>query len=512
MKTVIKAIRLVHRYLGFALSLLFLVWFLSGLMMMYVSYPTLKSHQKLQQTPPIDLTTCLLTPAEAITRAGVTDSIKSIRLGMVLNRPVYRIVTLQNRQLSIYADNPAILPYASESFARQLAQHWSHAGVQQVEKLTEIDQWMAAHRSQGYLPEVYRMQMGNEAGTYVYVSPFSNEVVQQVTARQRLLAWLGPIPHWIYPTFLIRNRPVWSQIVIWVSIIGTLMCLAGLAMGFIRYQRKRPESLAFSPYKKRWFRWHHYTGFIFGLFAFTWVLSGLFSMSPFNWTPSARLSSQATERWMGGPLNLTLFKVSPAAAYQKLSRELVLKEIQLIQWNGRPYYLALQDDHHTRVLAADEVEANPFQTFETQAIEEAIRKLEPKVAVLESKVLDRYDAYYYAKNGEKRLPVLRTKLDTPEQIWYYVDLKTSQVVSKHQTLTRVERWLYHGLHSLDFDFLLNRRPLWDITLIVLLLGGTATSSTGLVLTWQWLRRKKAMKRKQTTVRKGAIQPVSERLK
>ena len=54
--------------------------------------------------------------------------------------------------------------------------------------------------------------------------------------------------------------------------------------------------------------------------------------------------------------------------------------------------------------------------------------------------------------------------------------------------SRVERWLYNGLHSLDFAFWYNRRPLWDVAMIVLLLGGLTTSSLGLFLGIRRLRR------------------------
>ncbi|HVI44087.1 MAG TPA: hypothetical protein VM802_04440, partial [Chitinophaga sp.] len=51
------------------------------------------------------------------------------------------------------------------------------------------------------------------------------------------------------------------------------------------------------------------------------------------------------------------------------------------------------------------------------------------------------------------------------------------------------RWLYHGLHSFDFPHFHTSRPFWDITLIVLLLGGAALSITGIALTVKWARRK-----------------------
>ena len=45
---------------------------------------------------------------------------------------------------------------------------------------------------------------------------------------------------------------------------------------------------------------------------------------------------------------------------------------------------------------------------------------------------------------------------------------------------RLLRWLYQGLHSLDFPFLYFERPLWDIVVIVLSIGGTVVSATTLV--------------------------------
>ena len=50
-----------------------------------------------------------------------------------------------------------------------------------------------------------------------------------------------------------------------------------------------------------------------------------------------------------------------------------------------------------------------------------------------------------------------------------------------------ERWLYNGLHSLDFAWMISRRPLWDIVLIVLSLGGLASSAIGLLLGWRRIR-------------------------
>lgn len=489
MKTTVKVFLLVHRYLGFALSLLFVVWFLSGFAMMYVRYPTMRQHEKLQHLPPVDLQACKLNLNEALTVAGVHDTLRTVRLGMMLNRPVYRLTTTRGEYKAIFADNGELFAGTDSVLATRLASTFdSHGKVEKTETLTEIDQWMAAARSQGYATPVYRMQMADRAGTYLYVSTHTGEVVQRVNARERFLAWLGPIPHWIYPTVLLRNRPLWNDIIIWTSSLGTIMCIAGIVMGFVRYRRRDKSSLVFSPYKKRWFRWHHYTGFVFGIFAFTWVFSGLLSMTPWDWAPFTRLDMEETDKWTGGIMQPGLFTLSPDEAVKSLKHQLAVKEIHFTQLNGKPYYLALQDDDHTRIIPAGAAASAAFEQFAPQPFEEMVQALNPGVTVRESVVLNEYDDYYYSKHHEKRLPVLRMKMATPQETWYYVDLKTGQVALKHEQLSRLERWLYHGLHSLDFKWLVYKRPAWDLIVGLLMIGGLSVSCTGLVLTWKSVTR------------------------
>jgi uncharacterized iron-regulated membrane protein len=491
MKQITKIFLLVHRYLGFALSLLFVIWFLSGFAMMYVKYPTMRQNEKLQNLPVVDLSQTKFTLQQALQKANITDTLRAARIGMLLERPVYRITTVQNKNLAIYADNGELLAPTDTLLARKLTIAFVKNRYQpeKLETLTEIDQWMAGARPMGYQPPVYRFIMNDPEKTYIYVSIQTGEVVQMVNAKQRFLAWLGPIPHWIYPTVLLRNRPLWNDIIVWTSSFGTLMCLAGIVMGLIRYKRKNEGSLAFSPYKKKWFRWHHYTGFVFGIFAFTWVFSGLLSMTPWDWAPFTRLNSEENKQWAGGIFNPKLFTLSPFFASQLFKNNLALKDIHFIQIKGKPYFLAYQDELHTNLLLGENSGNKPFTLFESKQFIQNVKDLNQGRGLEEAIVLKDYDNYYYTKNKDKRLPVLRVKVDTPEKNWYYVDLKTGQVVLKHEKKTRLERWLYNGLHSLDFKFLLSKRPLWDIVVIILMLGGLAASSTGLVLTGRWLRRK-----------------------
>jgi hypothetical protein len=62
------------------------------------------------------------------------------------------------------------------------------------------------------------------------------------------------------------------------------------------------------------------------------------------------------------------------------------------------------------------------------------------------------------------------------------------ILQREERLTRLNRWLYHGLHSLDFPWLYNRRPLWDIVVIALSAGGLAVSITSAPTAWRRAKR------------------------
>ena len=124
------------------------------------------------------------------------------------------------------------------------------------------------------------------------------------------------------------------------------------------------------------------------------------------------------------------------------------------------------------------------------------RALFPKNNVMEATVLHDYDTYYYSREphtmggGVKHLPVLRLKFDDPQSSWLQLDPSTGAVINQLDAYGRVRRWLFAFLHSWDWLPLLERRPLWDIWMIGLSLGGFMISVTGVVLGWRRLQRKK----------------------
>ena len=82
--------------------------------------------------------------------------------------------------------------------------------------------------------------------------------------------------------------------------------------------------------------------------------------------------------------------------------------------------------------------------------------------------------------------MILARLNDAEQTRYYIDPKTARVVGSYSARSWMSRWLYHGLHSLDFPWLYDYRPLWDIVVITFMVGGTALCVTSLILAWRVL--------------------------
>lgn len=84
--------------------------------------------------------------------------------------------------------------------------------------------------------------------------------------------------------------------------------------------------------------------------------------------------------------------------------------------------------------------------------------------------------------------MLRIRYDDPQRTWLYLDPERGVIASRLERMSRLNRWLYHGFHSLDFPFLYYQRPLWDIVVILLSLGGIAISVTSELPAWRRLAR------------------------
>jgi hypothetical protein len=472
-----------HRWLGVALCLFFLLWFPSGIGMMYWEFPSVTADQRLERSTPLDAAAIRLLPAEAFAITGQTPPAAQVRLNTFDGRPVYRFRT-GSFDTIVFADTGALQSGpVPDALAARVASRWvgQPAAAAAVETSEEADQW-TVQSSFGAARPLRKYSWPN--GEQVYVSVASGEVVQYTTTRTRIGAYLGPIPHWLYFTPLRKHQAAWSRVVIWSSALATIAAGLGIVIGvwmFSPLRRYRFDGApARVPYRGQK-RWHMVLGLLFGAGAATWAFSGLLSMDPWP-SLDVRPRSDITQALRGRVQLAPFAGRSPREALAQLAG-LDVKELELAAIAGEPVYLATAAGGETRIVPL----AGPARSaFNADRIVNVLQNAAQPGGLVETRVIERYDAYYLDRRKERPLPVLLARVNDAGRTRYYIDPKTARVVGSYSADGWINRWLYHGLHSLDLPWLYDHRPLWDIVMIAFMLGGTALCVTSLVLAWRVL--------------------------
>src|SRR5262245_55575465 len=90
-----------HRWLGIAGCLVFLVWFVSGVVMMYARMPRLTAEERLARLAPVDVSALRVPPTDAAQTAGIVP--ERFRIGSLDGRPVYRFLS-KGLWTTVFAD------------------------------------------------------------------------------------------------------------------------------------------------------------------------------------------------------------------------------------------------------------------------------------------------------------------------------------------------------------------------------------------------------------------------
>jgi uncharacterized iron-regulated membrane protein len=468
----LRALFWTHRWTGVVLALLMAMWALSGIVMMYVSYPETTREERLTGLEPLDFSACCKTAVPPL------PALDSASVEMLEGAPVLRwrggeggrtIRLTDGKVLSIGARDGAMIA------AAHLARSTGTAAPEPAVAAIKYDQWTVQGSSGRNYP-LYKASFANPAGTVLYVSGSDGVVAQDTTRRERFWNWLGAIPHWLYFTELRKDGWMWQQVVVYTSLLGTFLTITGLYIGIRQYGRGKRRI----PYRG-WAWWHHVTGLVFGIFALTWVLSGLFSMQPWGWMEGggddaehAALAGRPPAQADVARLVAALSKQVPAGI---VSAQLAIQD--------KSAFVLLSDKRGRRArYTLPALAVAPPSEAELRAKTAAAL---PGVAVASAELIHGPDAYYFGHHTKVRFPVWRAIYRDTEETRLYFDPATGELMGKIDKPAREFRWWHEGLHRLDFGPL-NSRPLWDIVMLPLILGVSMLCLIGLWLGVRRLRR------------------------
>jgi hypothetical protein len=482
-----RSLYLVHRWFGIAMCTLFALWFATGIVMMYVEYPELTEEERLAMLAPLDFTRVAVSVEEAIAASKLEGNMATITLSSIGARPAYRFRNDAGDAAIVHADDGSRFAGHVPASAVAAAQHSGFAAdgaLVTYDRKIDVDQWTVSAVLDEHRP-LHRVAIGDDRGTFVYVSDTTGQVVRDTHRTERLWNWLGSTLHWIYPYQLRRHLGLWTNLLIYLSTAGIVSVATGAVVGVLRLRLRRPyRGRDASPYTGA-AKWHHVLGLVCFAFLATFIFSGLMSMSPWGLFDSASSEAEQVRRYMHADNG----EHSTWAAFEDaLPRGDSVKEIEWRRVGGLVHAVVSRAADDREVFIEGVGAAAALRKVRAR-IEAAAPELVPDARIVGAALVTEYDDYYYSRHNRYRpLPVYRVEFDDAEATWFYLDWSTGAVVLRYTAAARVQRWLYNGLHSLDFSFLTRRGLVWDGTLIVLSVVGFAFAATAVVVGWRRVAR------------------------
>ena len=342
------------------------------------------------------------------------------------------------------------------------------------------------------------MTLDRPDGLVLYVASITGTVVLDTNRTERFWNWLGSVPHWIYPTVLRQDQPLWRQVILWTSGAGIIGAVSGMWIGVRRMRlRRRYKGGRISPYRG-WQWWHHIMGLFGGTLLLAWIVSGWLSVDPNRWFASKGLSGAARAAYAsaGSP---------PMIDWQRLGRmpqASGARRMQMIWTDGMPLLILAHLNRDDLIL--DAWTLKPIM-LERDRLVRAARRLVPGASIDVVDWLTEPDSYWYEAKGRVELPVLRIRFSDPARSWIYISPRTGSVLNDLDARRRLYRWLFDGLHRWDFEGLIARRPLWDAWMWYWLTTGALISVSGVVIAFRRLKDQLGDKRRnQSDVADGHV--------
>ena len=210
-------------------------------------------------------------------------------------------------------------------------------------------------------------------------------------------------------------------------------------------------------------------------------------MEPYFWASGGGTGYRIPQALSGGPLDLASFPASDAGTWYRVLDGRSPKEIRFVRIQNEPYFVARVNNDESLLLSASPFEIR-HKSFSMESLLSRIQNGNPEIPLIEASLLSDYDSYYHPAERRPPLPVLRVKFGDSDGTWFYVDPHMGQAVARFTRRERLQRWIYHGFHSLDFNFWYYNGPVWRATVVALNAGGALLSAIGVLIAIRRLKR------------------------
>ena len=489
MNIINKIARRLHRFTGVVIAIFFIMWFITGIILLYHGYPRVTDTDRYTHMRRIDPDRL----PDLYDIPGLSDSVAVSTLS-VDNRLGETVWTLSNisRHTAtpmeakpetggkfVIAGDSLISPKSiTNEVLDSIACEWAGSeNISKVDTLHQRQQWVMYERYEKSLP-ILRYYFDDPDKAEIFVSQKTGEVLQSTNRSQRIWSWIGAIPHKLYLPFLRKDVKRWEN----VLLVGGLFCLfaalSGMYMGiyYLIVNWRRNHKLG-SPFRKGIWRYHHIAGLIFGIFTIAWGISGSLAMQRVpkwlvNYEGDYFVSS--SKLWGKKPLELSEYHLDYRELFNKYS---AIKHISWTHFGNIPVYHLVNDTEDVYIDASQKDSVRPLD-IPQEIVEQAVRRYFGKDTSFSITLMDNYDEYYLSRSGVYPLPVWKVDVDNPDGSRLYISPSDGYV--KYLNRNRMaKKWLFGATHYLGIKYFVMHNTLRHICLWLLSIGCVFVCGSGL---------------------------------
>ncbi|PPD41273.1 MAG: peptidase [Methylobacter sp.] len=513
MKRLNRLLYEIHRWVGIALAAFMLMWFFSGLVIMYSPTITQTRSEQLAHAETLAPEVGWLSVGEAWERSAgqrkaldktkpkeakgdeVAASMADARLVRSADEPLWLVEDSKGQRWALSALDGS-LHKTSAGQALKIAEHWyeldSGGDIAQAKHLATLDKTIML-RNQDALAPFHQVAVGGHGGQLL-ISSKTGEVLHASTQMGRAFYWAGNWLHLFKPLEAIGLGKVRGDVQMYSGLAATVATLTGLVIGWLRWRpgfggRPTYSQGRTQPYREFWFKWHFWSGLLGGTVMLFWALSGFLDTNPGKVFSQTNPNRQEINRYLGDGLPSVMRHWQPVLPLE-LAAAVEGDDVVELSWKRLDNEAVLLANTRDGQRLPQAVEGGKAR-FDGASLLAAVGRIAAKSAVASQVLLNGYDSYYYARQDqslvEKPLPVLLVTLADDAGTRLYIDPQDGKLLSKVDRSARVLRWVYSALHHWDFGWL-RYRPLWDVWMLAWVSFGLVLSVSSLIIGWRRLKQ------------------------
>ncbi len=220
-----KSVKRVHKVTGLTIGIFFIMWFVTGIILLYHGYPRVTDKDRYAHMENLDIKT--LPNIYSIPGLSDTVAVQTLSVNNRLGETIWTISGLSihketpmdakptlNAEVVVEKDTLFAPKALTSEDIESTACKWATEGkIVKTDTLHHRQQWVMYERYEKSLP-ILRYYFDDPDKTEVFISERDGEVLQVTTRSERFWSWIGAIPHKLYFPFLRKDVKRWENVLL----------------------------------------------------------------------------------------------------------------------------------------------------------------------------------------------------------------------------------------------------------------------------------------------------------